>query len=44
MISEMADSDFNDEKPSEHESRSRFASILMNLAFLLSKTKNLNQE
>ena len=41
MISKMGDSQFNDEKITETESRSRLTSITMNLAFVISKCKKL---
>jgi hypothetical protein len=44
MISKMSDSDFDNEQPNEAESRSRFSSICMNLAFVASKCKNLPQD
>jgi hypothetical protein len=39
MIAAMPDKDF--EQPTEQESRSRWQSITMNLAFLLSKLQKL---
>ena len=44
MISKMSDSDFEGEQLSETESRSRLSSLCMNLAFVVSKCKNLTQE
>jgi len=44
MISKMSDTDFKGEQLSESESRSRLSSLNMNLAFVISKCKNLSQE
>ena len=44
MISKMSDTDFEGEQLSESESRSRLSSLHMNLAFVISKCKNLSHE
>jgi len=44
LISKMSDTDFEGEQLSEAESRSRLSSLYMNLAFVVSKCKNLSQE